>query len=116
MMDLSLHLGDLYRGFFLHLFFIIFTTTLSNSLICASLSPKQFSSGIDTTADAWGSYDPVSNHPSGFGVLKLESNANSNPSDQYYAAGFLEGVLTNQEIYNMCVRRRREGGWMDGLL
>jgi hypothetical protein len=63
------------------------------------MSLLQVTDGIDTTAAAYGSYDPVANHPSGFSVLKIETNPSASDHDQYYAAGFLEGVLTAEGIY-----------------
>lgn len=40
------------------------------------------------------------NHASGFGVLQLESNAGETGLRQYYAAGFLEGYLTQAQIFD----------------
>ena len=54
---------------------------------------------IDTTAAAYGSYDPATNHVSYFAVLKIETNPSYSDEDQMYAAGYLEGALTSNDSY-----------------
>ena len=55
---------------------------------------------LDKNAAAFGSFDPYSKHQSGFGVLQIETNPSETGNNQYYAAGFLEGYFTHQEIHN----------------
>lgn len=61
---------------------------------------SQFKQGIDESAVAFGSYDDATHHSSGFGELKVETNSAFTDEQQYYAAGFLEGVFTAEGIYN----------------
>eukprot|EP00048_Salpingoeca_helianthica_P016501 m.232648 g.232648 ORF g.232648 m.232648 type:complete len:533 (-) comp18811_c0_seq1:170-1768(-) len=58
---------------------------------------------VDRSGAAYGSYDSGVNHPSNFGVLKIESNATYEDNVQMFAAGYLEGALTQSDIYDMYV-------------
>ena len=56
---------------------------------------------VDKSGAAYGSYDSGNNHPSNFGVLKIETNASFSDTDQTFAAGYLEGALTAGDIFDM---------------
>eukprot|EP00049_Salpingoeca_infusionum_P011479 m.199418 g.199418 ORF g.199418 m.199418 type:complete len:533 (-) comp14943_c0_seq1:2649-4247(-) len=60
----------------------------------------KFAKGLNKASAAYGAFDPYTNHVSGFGVLQIETNPLASDQDQYYAAGYLEGVLTASEIYD----------------
>ena len=66
---------------------------------------------IDTTAAAYGSYDPATNHVSYFAVLKIETNPSYSDEDQMYAAGYLEGALTSNDSYMLWQNLLSTFGW-----
>ena len=66
---------------------------------------------IDTTAAAYGSYDPATNHVSYFAVLKIETNPSYTDEDQMYAAGYLEGALTTSDTYDLWQNLLSTFGW-----
>eukprot|EP00054_Salpingoeca_dolichothecata_P001998 m.21431 g.21431 ORF g.21431 m.21431 type:complete len:539 (-) comp12694_c0_seq1:32-1648(-) len=80
-------------------------------LVCAVAASRQgsvtlfpqptFHSQVVPNAAATGSFSPGSEHPSGFGVLKIETQPQFNNTEQYFAAGYLEGQLTQKEIFDM---------------
>lgn len=54
----------------------------------------------DPAAVAWGSYVDMQTRASAFGELSITTNAESEDDDQMYAAGFLEGALTQARIWS----------------
>ena len=52
-------------------------------------------------ACASGSYDSANNHVSNFGVLKINTSSECSGNDQMYAAGYMEGALTADLIFEM---------------
>ena len=69
---------------------------------------------IDTSAAAYGSYDPADNHISHFAVLKIETNPAFSDEQQMLAAGFLEGALTSADIWNQFRNLYATYNWKDG--
>ena len=55
----------------------------------------------DASGAAYGSYDSGANHPSNFGVLKINTNKDIADSKQMFAAGYLEAALTVSDIFAM---------------
>jgi hypothetical protein len=56
---------------------------------------------LDTNAAAWGNYsDWTEGHASGFGVLTVRTNPKQGDPDQMRAAGFIEGALTANRVYD----------------
>ena len=54
----------------------------------------------DPTAAAWGYYKDMTLAPSGFGQLSVSTNGALPAAAQMFAAGFLEGALTQERIYS----------------
>lgn len=56
--------------------------------------------GASDDAPAQASYTQASHHKSGFGVFKVTTNPQFSDELQMSAAGFLEGYLTAEQIYD----------------
>ena len=78
----------------------------------ACMPPRKTSTTTPTTSDksddvsAWGRFDPMENHASGFAILDVKTTAPATNSfkdlaQRYFAAGAVEGYLSAPEIFDM---------------
>lgn len=61
---------------------------------------------IAGAAPAYANYSHASNHPSGFGQLRVQTNPEYSNKVQMQGAGFIEGYLTAAQIFDHWYNQR----------
>lgn len=54
---------------------------------------------LDKTGVAWANYTDQTMHPSGFGQITVTTNPKYNDTAQMFAAGYVEGALTQERVW-----------------